>query len=225
VTISFGGGIALLSREWTSNASFSNWAGWTDMVEPARLESSHDAGSGPSYAAAIGLRMSRRLGLSFAAARSDRDATARIEMRLPHPFLLDRPRAVQGEARSLSYRETAVHFDTDWRPVLGRFELTLFAGPSLLRVETDAIDGAQAQDEYPYDAPSFRSAHSVVARSDLTLGWNAGASGAWVATRHLDLGLEARYTSASVDLRPSGVEAFRLNAGGLQVTTVLRLRF
>jgi hypothetical protein len=225
VTVSIGGGLPLLAREWTARTFFTSWAGWTDTVERAELQAGHRAGGGSSFGATVGFRVSRRFGLSFAGARSRRDTTADITLTLPHPFFSGQPRSAAGQVSNLLYRETAFHFDLEWRPVLGRFELAVFAGPSLVKLETDAIDSAQAQDEYPYDVPSFHSAHSFPAQTEAAAGWNAGASGTWLASRHLDLSLTGRYAAATVDLRPAGVEPLQLDTGGLTLTAELRLRF
>jgi hypothetical protein len=225
-TLSVGGGLALVARQWTGHAGFTSWAGWTDSVESARLEADHRAGGGSTFAATLGLRVSRSFGVSLSVSRSQRDASAEVSLTLPHPFLSAHPRSAAGQASGLGYREVAVHLDLDYRPLVRRrLELALFAGPTLLKLETDAIDSAQARDEYPYEQPSYLSAHSFGVEAEATAGWNAGASASWLASRHFDLGLVARYTAVRPQLRPAGVEALTLDAGGLALTAELRLRY
>lgn len=226
VTLSAGGGLALVTREWTGHASFTSWAGWTDAVEQAQLEAVHRAGGGSTLTATLGLRVSKRFGLSLSMNRSKRDASADVSLTLPHPFVSGRPRSAAGEATGLGYSETAIHLDLEYRPLLRRrLELAVFAGPTLLKLETDAIDSAQARDEYPYEQPSYVSAHSFTVAAEAVAGWNAGASATWLASRHLDLGLVARYTAARPQLRPAGVEPLTVDAGGLALTAELRLRY
>jgi hypothetical protein len=212
--VSFGGGVAALPLEWQTPAS------WTLYAETASLVAAQRASLGPALEAGLWFRFSRRFGVTIAFGWSKRDGSADVAASLPHPLYLDRPRRVSGRAEGLAYRELAGHFDVEWRPVTGRFELSLFAGPSFVRVDADLVESVTAVEAYPYDEAAFASASVAPSRSAASLGWNAGAAGAWAVAPRLDLGLQLRYLAAKPEL-----DNVTLEAGGLDVTAFLRLRF
>jgi len=65
-------------------------------------------GATAAFGATLGLRITRRFGLSLAAARSQRNATADITLSLPHPFFAARPRTAvpsqEGDATFVTAR-------------------------------------------------------------------------------------------------------------------------
>lgn len=218
-TLSLGGGLAAGGLDWHARTGFTLYA------EAARIDASHEAGSGPAFQAALGFRFSRRLGLTTVFAWSRRETAASIDASLPHPLYLDRPRSLQAEVDGLHHSELATHFDLEWRHVGGRVEATVFAGLTLLRAETDLVQRVEVNEEYPYDEVSLRSAAAASIRSDAALGWNAGGSLGLAIAARLVFGVEARFAQARVELSPAGSESFRIDAGGLQAVAFLRLRF
>jgi hypothetical protein len=218
-TVSVGGGLALGANDWSSKASWASWA------ETATVDSRYEASSGAAFQGALGYRFSKHLGVVLAGGRSSRDVKASFQAKIPHPLFLERPRTVSGELSGLSYTELAFHLDLEWRLVKGPFEIAAFAGPTLARVDTDVVQSVKVAESYPYDEATYESSETASVRSDSAFGWNVGASAAWLAISHLDLGVEARYVRASVDLVPTTAEAFSLNAGGLQLAARVRVRF
>ncbi len=218
-TVSVAGGGVLVAGKWSSTASWPAWA------ETAQLGSQHETASGSVLGGAVGYRASRHLGVVLAVARSTRDAKAALDATIPHPLVLDRPRTVTSELSGLSYRELATHLDLEWRTLAGPFELALFAGPTMAKVETDAVEMMRVNEAYPYDAPTFQSADTTRVTSDSAFGWNAGGSAAWLPASYFDLGVEARYSRASVELKPAQGDKFTLESGGLQLTVRLGVRF
>lgn len=218
-TVAVGGGLVIGASDWSSKASWDSWA------ETASVESRYEAPSGTAFQGALGYRFSKHLGVVLAGGWASRDAKASLTATVPHPLYLESPRTVTGEASGLSCKELAFHLDLEWRTVTGPFEIAAFAGPTLARVEATAVSQVSVVEVYPFDEATYQSATTSVATSDFGLGLNVGASATWLATSHLDLGLEARYVRASVDLAPAGLAGFSLDAGGLQVAARLRLRF
>jgi len=216
--LTIAGGIATLPLDWTTTAS------WTLYAEPARLEASQEASLGPAVEGALSFRFARRFGVSAAFGWSRRDGSAEIEAQLPHPLYLGRPRTVSGSASSLEYSQTASHLDFEWRPVTGKLELALFAGPTLLRAKAELVDRVTATEAYPYDTASFASATATSVSSSDAFGWNVGAAlGAAVAS-HVDLGVQLRYSRAKPELTTSS-GSVTLEAGGLDVTGFVRFGF
>lgn len=223
LTVSVGGGLALGAIDWTSRASWDSWA------ETASLEARHQASSGAALQGALGWRFARHFGLVLAGGRASRDVKASLQGRMPHPLYLEQPRTVEGEVSGLPYTELAFHLDLEWRTVAGPFELAAFAGPTLARVETDAVSSLNLNEtypgDYPYDRAAFASANTAGVTSDMGWGLNVGASAAWLVVSHLDLGVEARYVRVGAHLAPADVEGFDLDAGGIQLAACVRVRF
>jgi opacity protein-like surface antigen len=212
------GGIAALPLDWTTSTSFPLYA------ETARLQAAQQAAAGPVVEGALSFRFARRFGVAAAFGWSRRDGSAAVDAQLPHPLYLDRPRAVSGSASGLEYRQLASHLDLEWRPLLGKLELAIFAGPSLLDVEAQIVESVTASEAYPYDSASFASASASAAKSAESVGWNAGAAVSGKVASHLELGLQARYSRATPGLTTSG-GSVTLTAGGFDVAAFLRLGF
>ena len=217
--LTLAGGVAAIPLSWQTSAS------WPLHAETARLEAAQEAALGPAAELAVWYRFSSGLGVSAAFGWSRRDGSAEIEAVLPHPLYLARPRALHGSTDGLRYSQVASHLDLEWRPVHGRVDLSLFAGPSVLRTEADLVASVTASESYPYDEAAFASAQAEVSRSSSSLGWNAGAALAGAVAGRLDLGLQARYTRATAELEAPGGGSVKVDAGGLEVTAFLRLRF
>jgi hypothetical protein len=216
--LTLAGGVAALPLDWSTSAT------WTLYAETARLQAAEEASAGPVVEGALSYRITPRFGVAAAFGWSRRDGSATVDAQLPHPLYLDRPRSVSGNVNSLAYRQFASHFDFEWRPLLGKVELALFAGPSLLQVETELVESVTASEAYPYDTASFASALPSATKSAQGVGWNAGAAVSGRVARHLELGLQARYSHATPDLADSGTSV-KLTAGGLDVAAFLRLGF
>jgi len=219
VTVSLGGGLALGASDWSSTASWPSWA------ETATLDSQYKPASGSVFQGALGYRFSKHLGIVFAVGRASHDVSASLVAQIPHPLFLAQPRTVTGDVSGLAYKQLAFHLDLEWRTQAGPFEITAFAGPTLARVDTDAVQSMNVNEAYPYDTATYQSAVTTSVRSNMGFGLNVGAAAAWVVIPNLDLGVEARYVRASVDLAPTGSPSFSLTTGGVQVTAQARVRF
>jgi hypothetical protein len=217
--LSAGGGAALGTIGWTSTSS------WEVYRETAELDSDYEAGPGPALEAALAVQVSRRFGVKVAIAWSRRDTDASVRARIPHPFFFDRPRSVEAGVSALEYRQLASHLDLEWRPLVGRTEVSLFGGASFIRVEADLVERVEYDEEYPYDEASFRTAVTEQARSDARVGWSVGAGVRRLLGSRVGLGVQARYTRARLDLAPPGEDPTPVDAGGLSVVATLSLGF
>ncbi len=219
LTVSVGGGLATAASDWSSQASWPSWA------ETATLAASYKAASGSVFQGGLGFRFAKHLGIGFAVSRASRDVSASLVAKIPHPLFLNSPRTVNADASGLKNTELAFHLDLEWRTRTGPFEIALFAGPTMMRIDSDVVQMVNVTETYPYDQAAFQSATTASVRSNTAFGFNGGASLAWVPVSHLDLGVEGRYVRASVDLAPTGAKSFSVTAGGLQVVAQARLRF
>jgi hypothetical protein len=94
-----------------------------------------------------------------------------------------------------------------------------------VRVEADFIERVEFDEQYPYDEATFRTAVTERGRSDAGVGWSAGASVSHALGTRVTIGLEARYTQASLELALPGGAMAPIDAGGLQVIAGLSVGF
>jgi hypothetical protein len=217
--LSAGGGAAVGTLHWTAIST------WEVYQETAELEADYEAGVGPAFEAALGVRVLPRFGVRAAFGWSRRDTGARVGSRIPHPFHFERPRPLEAEVSGLEYRELASYFDVEWRPLVGRIELAVFGGVCLVRVEGDLVERVEYDEEYPFDEVTFRAAVTGRARSDAGVGWSAGAAVSHALGSRLSLAVEARYSRARVELALPGGEPVPVDAGGIKVIAALRVGF
>ena len=182
-----------------------------------------DAGAIVDFGASV--RLWRRVGLGVGVSRFQTTGAAEVTAGLPHPFHLDRLRAVAGSAAALR-RETAVHLQLQVGTQVGtRLDVTLFGGPTFFNVEQALVSDIVFEEAYPYDTATFTMAPTLQ-RSGAAVGVNAGVDLVTYVTPTVGVGALVRFSRAMVDLaRPDGTGALAVEAGGLHVGGGLRLRF
>jgi hypothetical protein len=193
--------------------------------EAAELTADYSSRTGPAVEAMLGVRVTPSFGFRVTFGWSRRDTDATIQAEVPHPFFFDRSRAISGQASGLEYRQLASHLDLEWRPLVGKVSIAVFGGVALVRVEADFIQQVEFDEQYPYDEATFRIAVTARGRSDAGVGWSAGASVSHALGARVTIGLEARYTQASLELVLPGDATAPIDAGGLQVVAGIAVGF
>jgi hypothetical protein len=118
-------GAALAAPGYTSTAVFKVHA------EDATLSADATVGIGPAFGARGGVRVWKNLaiggGLEFTSTGQSLDVTGS----LPHPFLFNQPRDVEGTASGLARVETMAAVEVSWLVALARrVDMFVFAGPA-----------------------------------------------------------------------------------------------
>lgn len=173
--------------------------------------------------------MGQRLGAGISYSqrvKTTDDITA--DVTVPHPLFAAEPRSASVRAGGAGYSERAVHLQALWFvPVTVRFDVAFFIGPSFFSVD---VDGASIGPEnvqegaFPFDTVSLSGAR-ISGRSDSAVGFNIGADGTYLVTRHIGGGLFLRYSRASVDVPAAGGGNIGIDAGGFEVGGGVRVRF
>ena len=172
----------------------------------------------------VAVRLWKGLGAGVAVSRFTRDITATMTSRVPHPFFFERLREVAGEA-TVTRTEQAVHLQAVYRVALrAPFEVTLFAGPSFIRVEQDVVSAVEYDESFPFDAATFRRAQTASISGSAT-GINAGADVTWMFSRYVGVGGLVRIARARVDLDFPAGRKTSLDAGGVSAGGGLRIAF
>jgi hypothetical protein len=204
---------------WTDTFTFEQYA------EDGIIRAEYPGGAATLLDVSAGMRVWRRMGIGASVTRTASSGDADVRADVPHPFFLDRPRVVEGQATDLSRDETGVHVQLYWEPrMTGKLRVRLFAGPSWIEVTQDLVDGVEVNEAYPYDESTFRSARTR--RSSASgIGAHGGADVSWMLTRRVGAGVLLRYAAAGVDLNASGSRAVSTDGGGLQAGGGIRVSF
>jgi hypothetical protein len=190
------------------------------FVEPATVNTTYEVTSAPGLDVSGGVRVWRKLTLGAGVSRFVKAGSGTVAAQVPHPFFVNKPRAISGDASGLDRNETALHVLAGWAlPLSSRSELMISGGPSYFSVGQDVVSDVTFDQSYPYDTATYRGAVTQ-RRSASHAGFNAGADFTYLLRRHVGIGGSAMFSQATVTLGDT-----KARAGGAQVGGGLRLRF
>ncbi len=193
--------------------------------EQGEFDAAYAGGEVSLYEVSVGLRLRGRLGLGLTWSESSLSGTADIAGRLPHPFLFDRARTVEGKAGGLSRDETAVHLSVRWLlRDSSKVQVALFGGPSRVDLECDLVSAVRFSQTYPFDTAVFAGVDRRPERGSAT-GYHAGVELVRYFSGRVGLGGVLRYSDTTIELKGEDGGTVSVAAGGLQAIVDLRLRF
>lgn len=204
--------------EATENRTF------TEFAEAGSLDVDYAFDGGPGGEIGVEYRLKSGLGLQLAASFGTRDGAASYTAAFPHPLYLNRDRAASDDVGGLSMTETAIHLDLVYGKRGPKWEIVGFAGASFFNVEADLVDRPQYTHAYPYDSVSVLPA-STLSRSGSKAGFNAGLAIDYRLGKSFGLGVQGRFSGATVELEATDEGTLELDAGGFAIGAGLRLYF
>ena len=224
-TIGVGGGLLATADAPSGSFTFDH-----DQFgsEPGTFDAAWDGGDASLYELSISLRLRNRWGLGLTFSEASLDDAANITGRLPHPFLFEKPRTVEGKGRNLYRDEAALHLSLKWLlRDTEKVQVALFAGPSRIDLDHDLLSAVDFSQTYPFDEATYAG---VLKRreSGSAIGYHAGIDVARYWNDRTGVGGLLRWSSASIDLdAPNGGDngSVTVDASGLQVVVDLRFRF
>jgi hypothetical protein len=188
-----------------------------DVKYPAKPGALVDVGAG--------VRFWKSLGAGVAVSRATRSGSAEVNASVPHPFLFNQPRAIDGTEAGVVHAETAVHLQLQYLvPASTRVHAVLSAGPSWLNVEQEAVTDVTVTQSYPYDTAAFGGAVTRILKASAQ-GFHAGLDVTWMFSRSVGVGGLVRYTRADVDLDVAQGRTLAVKAGGVQGAVGIRVAF
>jgi opacity protein-like surface antigen len=197
---------------------------FTQFAEEGRIESTYSADKGIGGELGFQWTFHGHLGLVASVGFQSRDASAAFSAAFPHPLYLDHDRTASGTRDSLSYKETAGHLDLGYTTRSGGWQISLFAGPSLVNAKSDFVTDVPYTQSYPFDEVTV-SGVTLGKSSDTAFGFNLGGSLDYRLSPKFGLGVQARYTHATAQVAPAGGPTIDIDAGGFQVAVGFRLFF
>jgi hypothetical protein len=207
-----------------STTSFDDSFTFTLYQETGTTETSYPVGAGAIFEGGAAVRLWKGLAIGGVISHLAVDSTATVTSSEPHPFFLQRPRQVTGEAEGLSREETAVHFQVQYQfPPFGRLHVVLAGGPSVIDVKQTIVTDVKYTEEFPYDTATFTGVDSQRATGTAT-GFNAGVDFQWMFNPSLGVGALVRITKATVDLSVDN-RTIPVDAGGTQIAAGIRIGF
>jgi len=207
-----------------STTSFDDSFTFTLYQETGRTETSYEAGGGAIFEGGAAVRFWKGLGVGGVISHFTVDSPATVTSSEPHPFFLQRPRVVTGEAEGLRREETAVHVQAQYQfPPFGRLHVVLAGGPSFIDVKQSIVIDVKYTEEFPYDTATFTGVESKRASGTAT-GFNAGVDLQWMFNPNLGVGALVRITKATVDMSVDN-RTIPIDAGGAQIAAGIWIGF
>jgi len=199
----------------------------TAYAESSTIRTSYEAGSGFGLDGALQVSLYKGLGVLVGYSNVTRDATGTVDVTRPHPLYLNRPRTASAELSGYAYSEGAFDIDAAYARSAGSLDWALFAGVTLFQVEADLLEAPTFDERYPYDELTILSTPTQAVSQSAT-GFNVGGrlDYRFGSSKRFGLGLQVRYSSASVALKVgTDATAASVDAGGLAVGGGVRLYF
>jgi hypothetical protein len=197
----------------------------TEFAEDGVINTDYKGKAGPGFEIGIQFRFTRNLGVNAAFGLLNRDEEATFDARLPHPLFFNRDREVNGTLDGYKLTETAIHLGLVLMGSGGSLDYSVFAGPSMIKVESDILDRIQYSHTYPYDTVTV-TATPARTLDDNPIGFHLGGSVDYRFSERFGLGTKVRFSQAKAKLVPTdGGQQIDVDAGGLQVTGGIRIFF
>ena len=221
-TIAVGGGLLTTSDAPAGTFSFDHAL---FGPEQADFDADYAGGDASHVEFSIGVRLRSRLALGITWSESSLTDNVDVAARLPHPFLYDAHRTVEGNSGGLSRDETALHLSLRWAVRDGeKVQVALFGGPTQVDLSYDLVSVVRFDQSYPFDTASYTGVEKQGASGD-AVGYHVGADVVRWFGQTFGIGLLARYSQASVDLDAPDGSIVSVDAGGVQAAVDLRFRF
>jgi len=207
----------------TGTKAFSDTVEVPLYQENKRIDTTYPRAGGVFVSGAGGFRIWRQLSVGVGVSRAARTRDAKVGASLPHPFFDNRPRSVEGTAKS-TREEVGAHVKIAWTVAPSpHLRLILSGGPSIISVRQTLVSDVNFSESYPYDTAAFTSATASTASKSAT-GGHASADVFWLFSRHFGAGGVIQFARARVKLT-SGSRTIAIDAGGAQAGAGLRLVF
>lgn len=194
-------------------------------AEPGQISAAYDIPRTAGFTMGAHVRVWRQFSAGITYGWSSRSTSTKITGSLPHPFFFSRTRQISGEAPVSTQKDSTLALQLRGSfPVTRQTTVSVFGGPAWIAVRQGIVEQVNFSEEYPYDTASFTSAIVRDAKQTKT-AFLVGADVSHFFSRRIGVGGGFKYSAATVNLPSLDSDVFKTRAGGLDVTTGIRLRF
>jgi hypothetical protein len=184
----------------------------------------HDVKTALGFNFGAAVRIAPRFWAGVQYAMADTKPDASITAVVPHPLLFNVPRTVQGSIHGVGHDEHNVHVDLMYRLPVHAVDVKVMAGPTFFNLKQDFVSGVAVDETYPFDTATFASA-TTKRLSGTAVGFNAGVDMSRPLSSVVAFGALIRYSRADVKFDGGGIGRHTVEAGGVEATAGVRVRF
>jgi opacity protein-like surface antigen len=193
--------------------------------ETATVMNDQDYGGGFLFNIEGGYAFVPHVAAGLAITRASSDANTRLSATIPHPQLFDRPRTATFDGSDTTHSETGYHFFVSYLiPASERFDVRVFAGPSIFRVSHDLVSAITFTETSPFTSVTITGA-TVDERTKTVGAFHVGAGGTYRITDRLGVDGFFRFARRTVDLPNVSGGTTELKIGGAQLGVGARIAF
>src|SRR4051794_8648170 len=152
VAVSVLGGVQATSPTFSQSIEFEQYS------ETGSLTTTYTHPRRPVFDIGATVRLFRNFGVGVSGSHFEDSTTAQVHALVPHPFLFNQPREVNGPADVTSI-ESALHLQAAyWTQLTPRLDLIVSGGPSFFRIEQDFVSDVAFSETDPYTTATFEGA-------------------------------------------------------------------
>lgn len=206
----FGAGYSTASNDFDTHTTLRSSA------EDGSYEVDYSVGGGPGVTAGAGIRAWKQLGVRIGGSRVAVSTPATLTASVPHPFFFNRPRTVAATIDALTREDVSLDLHVlGMFPVNRQMMVSVFAGPSWMRVSQGTVQSFTYTESYPYDSIAF--GHATTADGSASkLGFGGGADVSYFFSRTVGLSGTVQFAAASMEL-PGPSDAIAIKTGGARI--------
>jgi len=204
--------------------SYGQSSAFTEYLEAGSLSTDYEAEGAVGFDVGLQVRLFGPLGLMASYSAVERDASGSFAFEVPHPLYFDQPRTASGDLQALAYSEKVVHLGVGYAGGSSNLDVALYGGVSLFTVETELLEDVDYAQSYPFDSISVTGTPRSTQKQSPT-GFHVGGRIDYRFSHVVGLGVQARFSRATVELVAPDDSTADLDAGGFQVAAGLRLYF
>lgn len=194
-------------------------------AEEGSIDANYGQSSGFLFDVVGGARVAGHISVGFGITYAKHDEAATVDAHVPHPFVFQTLRDATFTTASLSGQELVLHIPILWtQSFRTATRITIFGGPSIFHVTQEFVTNVTLNEVYPFDSVTITDT-SQSEISDNAFGYHVGAGVTQFFGPTVGVGLDVRYSRASLDFADDANATTTARAGGLQVTGGVRFRF
>jgi len=215
IAVTVGPGIQLTSTSASTTTSFEAFS------EDGSLTAGYSAKYQPTFEGGVIVRVRGAIGVGVAGSYLHDNGEADIHALVPHPFVFNQPRPLDGTTPAL-HEQAAIHFQAVyWIERTPHLDLIISGGPTFFHTTQDFVTDVSYTESPPFDTVTFTGA-TVSRDHESAFGGNVGVEAGWRLAPHIGVSAVGRYSRGTATFAARNADVV---LGGLRLSGALRLVF